>query len=1582
VPVIRGGLWRARASICALVLPLVCLSAFLSPPGADAAAAPSTQSANLVANSSFEDSSDLGGPAEGWTVPNAPAGGANQPTAEKAHGGKFCHRITVPPEAEVTWHQVNQVIAGASVGNTFTLSAFLQTEDVRDGSGAYCSINCYDGADKRVGIFDAEAKLTGTVAEWRRQSVTATIPKETTRTVCILTLHGHGSAWFDDVQFEPGATATEYRQSLPDLQTARQAERERAEAQAFFRGTRVAPGGRGTVALFCDALPVDGCASSPELLGGWLKEAGYSVAYLNATQLANPFVLRGPLSPPGAGLPTFDLLVLPYGGSFPAPAGRALKNFLRHHGACFSTGGYAFDSQFVRYAKEDGTPRWVRPDEVPPPNTPTVAVLDFDSGLGEGWWPGSDSGGVAPVLTTAAGREGEGKSLQFSASPMHLWATATLGVAGKLPKDWAITRFWAKGDAKTPKLAIEWTEEDGSRWKTNVALTTEWKEYVLKLSDFWYWHDNPSVGRGGSDDHLHLEHADRLLLGVAVDIAAADQDHTFWLDDVCVQADPLASLRTPPPRLNTRYAPIRDAMWPTPDQVPLFDPSHRLEWVRSAKAAEGQFALAGVGALAGPFEGYAAVGMTSNQGHGFGPNLSRLIPLLDGLDRFGRYRGPLGSIMRTYAGYYTGASFAFFGVTNRDLFGAAAPKGKELFVSTVGHLLRSVYVHDTDTEFSGYRPGEAVRLRTQVSNFGRELAEVVVRLEALAQHGGKAAFTETRSLTLAPNTTESVTAEWKTPSDLSGGLSSVRATLLMAGKPIDQEDNAVVVWSDWSDKSDRSDRPLTKRGPYFAFGERPLFALGCQTYWGQNGSVTARSPLAFERDFAMMQDYGLHFSRAFIPFKTDGDRRQSDAIVQLAQQHRVLLYHTPNLTNTVVPSTLADEAEQAKTIGERYRGVRTNGVRSPWLTVDVCNEPQFGVEEPGAEAAFNEFLRERYGTTERLQQAWGDGSVELGAVKPTPLSDRWDDVRSADTHLFLATAQRRWATANRAALRSGDDTRLASVGFMQSYGGADRIWDPPLASADLDFTDRHYYGPFAGYPAQLKDIDLRVIGKPMVQGECGAKDHPTYTEKDPWGMGDTPEKFCRRFSYLVHHAFGLGAAALASWHWRDPMEGIFPCGLVHADRVPRPAASVMRALAFTLGRLRPRYETPQILLVVPENHRLGGSRVPATNALHRAEELLMSCQVDFGLLSENQLDKLPDSVRALLYPVPYCPSDKVVELLKQFVQRGGALYVSGDLSYDPQRKLTRQQRLPELAGVERVGERYPNIARNTGKPTQLSSAIGGLAGGEARPGIDVRVTDAEVLATDAGGHPVLTSRRLGTGSVLFCTDPVETATESLPWHRALYLEFLRRAGVARNAVQPDTPTLRCFRVPLEDRGEAFVLYNDTEAAVQATVRGVDPDKSPPVALTLAANSAGLAVFNSSGRLTTVEAQGAVLRGRTASVRGGKPLLAIAGHAVVQSLDDRDLASARRLLILPFPGTYGLPPAPAKPASVALPSLGAMRVELGELRRTRWTRLEGLKPAAGGTVSFDEEQALNMILAATPAEFAAAAKEVEAFARLD
>ncbi|MBU0607926.1 MAG: beta-galactosidase, partial [Armatimonadetes bacterium] len=1245
-----------------------CLTSVLPLAGLLLACVGAGYAANLVFDSSFESGIGAGTLAEGWDSGGTPPGGVNAVNDTRAHNGKFSHQITVPDAAPVNWYQVRQSIPMLTPGQTVTLSVYIRTENVRDGAGAYCSINCYSGADQRIGVFDAEAKVQGTATAWQRQVVTATIPAKTNRVVLILTVHGHGTAWFDDVQLEPGEQATDYGTSAVDREAAERAAAQKQAAEKLAASLHVPSGPRGTVAVLRDDLPADGCASSPERLGRWLSGAGYGVCFLNAEQLSNPFILRGPAAgAQGGPLLPFDLLILPYGGSFPATAAATAKNYLRQQGAFISTGGYAFDTLLVH-----GPDKWYKPEDLPVPAGGGVSLMDFSvpaDAAQASWGLGSDPGGNKPMLKAVPGPRAGVTALEFRVDPLRLWATANHKVQERLPapaatdgRRWTITRFWARGDANTPKMAFEWDEADGSRWKINLPLTREWKEYVLTPADFSYWHDNPSVGRGGAGDSFHPERATTISLGLALDIVARDEPHSFQFADLRVQADPLGDLRVRPKCLNTRVARIRDAMWPDPDQIPVFDPANMLQFVTGARPAANQFVATGA-PWQGRFAGYSAVGILSNQGHGFGPNLTRIVPLLQATDRFGRNRGLLGSLLYHYDGFYRGSAAGIFGVTNTDLFTDANPGARDLLVNSAAALLRRVFLHDTDTEFSSYRPGETVRFRTKVSNYGRREAAVSVSLRLDA---GPA--TPAKQLTLKPGATEDVTVELPADQLKPAALCHFAFTLSMDGQPVDCEENAVVLW--------RGERgpglaSLTHHGPYFTLGDRPMFLTGCQTYWGQNGSVTARSPLAFARDFAMMQDYGLHFSRLFVPYKTDSDRRQSDAMVQLAEQHRVVFYHTPNLHNTAVPEELAEETAAAKDIAERYLSV-------PWLMVDVCNEPTVGVADKKLTPAFNDFLRGKYGTTAALRQAWGDDKVELGQVKPAPLSDRWDDLRAYDTHCFAAWVQQHWADSNRAAIRAADPARLVSVGHMQNFGDGHRVWDPPICQANLDFSDRHYYGPPAGQPAQLRDIDQRVLGKPLVQGECGAKDHPTFASSDPWSMGDDDERYNQRFSYLMHHAFGLGAAALCSWHWRDPMEGIFPCGQVRSDRVPRPSASVMRALAFTFGRLRPVFDMPQVVLVRPDTHRLGGSRAAVTAALHRAEDMLVSCQVDFGVIGEARIGELPAQVKALVYPMPYCPPDEAVAALKTFVERGGALYFSGDISYDPQRKLTRTQRLVEL----------------------------------------------------------------------------------------------------------------------------------------------------------------------------------------------------------------------------------------------------------------------------------------------------------------
>ena len=144
------------------------------------------------------------------------------------------------------------------------------------------------------------------------------------------------------------------------------------------------------------------------------------------------------------------------------------------------------------------------------------------------------------------------------------------------------------------------------------------------------------------------------------------------------------------------------------------------------------------------------------------------------------------------------------------------------------------------------------------------------------------------------------------------------------------------------------------------------------------------------------------------------------------------------------------------------------------------------------------------------------------------------------------------------------------------------------------------------------------------------------------------------------------------------MEGIFPCGIVHQTGVPRPTAQLYRAMALTFGTLKPRSVTPEVYVVIPDSGRQGGQRDAVIRAFHKSADLLVACRAGFGLMPDGSLDRLPTAAKALVYPVPFDPSDEVIKQLTRFVEAGGSLYISGDLSYDAQRQPSRRDRLQRL----------------------------------------------------------------------------------------------------------------------------------------------------------------------------------------------------------------------------------------------------------------------------------------------------------------
>ena len=1431
-------------------------------------------SPNLLQNSGFEFFSERGGNADGWTT-QVPVGGACDVDTANPHSGRAALRLRVPEAAPVEWYQANRSATPIKRGATYTLSAWLKTENVRVGAGAYISINYFDGNGKRLGCFDSSAKQTGSTG-WTCLTTSGLVPDGTSEMRIILCLNGYGIAWFDDVQVEEGSVPTAYQPSLADAERETGSREEARAAALWAKDLPPRPAGQARIAvldMFASeprppAPTATSCPSDPAVLVEAFRAAGHAAFRLDPAQAANPSFLEPTL---------IDLLVVPSGDLFPAAAHRALIEYLRRGGALLSMGGYAFDRPVIAY---EGA--WHDPLTLPMPATPLTPVFAAGSA---GWNPSSNRA-EGPTFQAIEGPQGQ-PGIELSTPSLEGWDTVISPAAeGKLPADWSVTRFWARGDAKTPRAWIEWSETDGSRWHTAVNLTPEWQEVVLTPADFTYWHDNRSVGRGGAMDRFQPAQASRFQVGVAVDIADRGQPHRVGIAGVSVQADPLARLRLPAPRLNTRWARIRDAMWPEPEQLGVFDPSFLLRDVAQTRPAPGQAVVADF-ALKAPLTGYSATAMLGLNGHGFGPNRARWVPLLECADRFGRSRGQAGAIVHHFSGTFAGSSWAVFGVANQDLFAAGSPALSQVLLPVTETLLRRLYLHETDTGYACYRRGESLVFRTRVSDFGPLAQAAEVRFVITADGGTAPVATLTRAVTLKPGATVEVEADWAPP-EPAADLYRVTAELWVGDRRLDLEETAVVVWSP---ELIAKGPILRQDGTRFRLDGTPQFLMGCQTYWGQNGSVTARSPLAFDRDFRQMRDAGLRWTRCFIPFKSETDKRISDAIVQLAQKHGIALYHTPNLTNSADPAELGRQQATSREIAERYRGV-------PGLAVDICNEPSFSATDAGL-----------------LKLCGGAGKT----------SGTWQDAEVSAFWRCMTNAQRAWAATNAAALHEGDAGRLASVGWSQGWAGGASMKDPILASLALDFTDRHYYGRAPGFAAELKDVDLRLLGKPLVLGECGAKNHPTFRAVDPWGMGDDDASFDQRFLYQAHHALGLGAAVMSSWHWRDPMEGIFPCGLVQSSQVPRPTALLYRAMALAFGRFRPASATPTVCLLLPDAGRQSGQRDTVIRAFHRASDLLVAARVDFGLLPDSALDRLPAQVKAVLYPLPLDPSDQVIERLIAFVNAGGTLYLSGDLSYDETRKPTKRERLTRLCGVAVEGEALA-------APLALPAAVGalepatgsGLVTDEARPGLKLRLAGAEALAS-SNGAPVVTRFRLGRGQTWFSADPIELAAEMSAGHLALYQAVLAAAGVQHFEVTPDLPDLRAFRL-VGEQSEAWVFYN-TGAAVEA--------QAGDWTIGLANGGSGFLLFGADGSLRAAECQGLLRRGATEVLR-------VSGHAFVLAEDDRDLAQSSRLLVLPLS---------AGQVDIRTTQTAAPRAELGETRDGQWRTLAPAPTTlAGGRVS--------------------------------
>ncbi|NLC56783.1 MAG: hypothetical protein GX774_08115 [Armatimonadetes bacterium] len=1509
------------------VLALALLS--LGPQPARSGAAPLL---SLIDGGSFE------ADAAAWSL--AP-GARVEPAADAPHGRRaLC----------ITSGQAMQDVLDLKPGATYTIAASYRAQEVRPtGAKGYAYIAVYQlDPFGDISAYHDFVQFTGT-CDWQRASYTFEVEPDA-RTISIRAglFQAEGTLWLDAFTLVEGAQPAAFASVT-----------EQEAVVAAIPGLTPSP--KGNVAILRDDFPLqaspisgESAPADPELLAQVLRQAGFGVAFLSADQLADRRMLTRE---------TFDVLVLPYGPVFPVKAADNFRRFLRRGGKFISTGGYAFDHLLE---KRDG--QWQKP--APPPAPPVEDAR---------WhyqFPADELRGKGTLTFT-----GQLRTLNIAGEGFAFFAVYQYAADGSLvtfhdicqirgSTDWSAHRyeFDVHEKAAVVDLHAGLFRCRGVAWIDDITLTDATGQVLLRSGFEEEWPVDARQPRNwwrSVAENCLLDRQGGREGGAALKVRLS----YFYFS-------PAGE------RLNTRHGRPGDGLEVAPTQLGVFQPDFRLERavaLRPAPESAGvwgqervrEWTRRGRASRATPLEGYAAIGAIGSS--------ARWLPLLDAQDRYGRSRGPAGGLIRHYGGTYARSSWAYFGVTNQDLFAADAFPGPAGLVALVTDLVRDTYLARVLPEPACVRPGEEATLKATVFNGGRQERRVRVAFSFFAEGKRRAAHTAVVTTEAAPGQSTEAAVRWQPPADGSDYYRVV-CRLSEGGRTIDELESGLVVWN--PAVVARGPR-LSLRDNYLHFGETPRFLFGTDD-WGYVFFEDRETPAQWRFDAAQRRDFGvqiyenLQLGMPATPEAREAFFRKCDGVVQLAQKYGQVYFAGLLIGANVAASDeeLARQTAWCAEFARRYRDV-------PGLIYYPNGDLRCRIDD-AVTPQWNQFLKERYGSDEALRAAWGEFAPKepLGQIPVVEYhGNAWDDVRAYDMNLFRGWLIRRWNSALIRAIRAEDPDALTSCEFYQlPHEGV----DVPEGIGELDLSNIGYFDrpldDIRRFPSVLKYSDQRARGKSLGPGEYGVKTHPAWGDGADYGyhITRTPEQAMDLFLAVPHYALGVGASRIHNWCWKDCSHRVFPWGMVYpGNGVAKEILRAHRAQSLLFRQFEPVYHEPEVYVVTADAHRLGGQKFRVIEGILRGIHLATAAHVEnLGVLNERNLAagaEIPASAKVLFYPLPYCPSDAACQKLLAWVRAGGTLYLSGDISYDENRQRTRTARLEELCGVRFIGERYPNIAYGDAAPVALAGRDGwNFAPGH--PGLHLEPAGAQVIATAADGAPAAVLHTVGAGRVVFLAEPMElhSTAETLATDVGVYRKVLALAGVQPLAITPDDPLLHVFRVPLKDGGSVYVLFNADESKpereVTLAIRPPQPGGlgEPPSGLTcvLSKQRPGLVWIDGAGRLRAVEA------GRRVS-SGDQVLLECLGQTILFSADGQDLRESRAVVVLPLA---------AGSAQVAAGGVsGTPAAEVGEVCEGRWRRYEGLPVRLSGGLAalrVPGEAAGSILLVGSARHLPAARKQVQ------
>jgi hypothetical protein len=788
----------------------------------------------------------------------------------------------------------------------------------------------------------------------------------------------------------------------------------------------------------------DADATMVSRLRDQLRDAGYDVSVTDGQGLCDATRLN-----PGQ----CDLLVLCNAAALPFGSVAPIGEYLDAGGDLIALRTPLWQKYLVRAGD-----RWLPHDaflEAEAKKLPLNTLVAFEPDDIAHWTRHSRRPGLPATYETAAeGPAPHQRALHALIPELDGWDTfGPPALKDPFPPGHTLTLFHARGGPRTQNLAIEWAEQDGSRWIATVPLTSEWRLYVLTPADFRYWQSAP--GRGHSGDTFNPGHATSIRFGLAfTHTGHLGGRHEFWVGPVSTApATPEFERYARPP-----HAPRFDSLTPA---VQLFSCSE----VASLSVRPDQVFIDSA-TLVVPTQILAP--HPRARGAGFDKDRPwRWIPLMEARSAGGEWRGTPATLMIHARDDYAGGAWASFGVQDADWY------RQEKVLTGIGQLARAMdrglFILDGGTRFYTCFEDQAIDFGVQVANVSRRPATgLAARVSIENAGGGQTALTKTWPLDIDAGQVVRLDDTFK-PAEWPDEGFLCTAELLEGNTVIDRVSHEVHVWR--PTPPDRRRYITVQNGDFVLDGKRwrahginymPSAGIAMPEreyfeFWLGTGPY---DPEVIDRDLDHLVDIGFNSVSIFLYHFSMGSQNLLDLLRRLEARDL-----KANLS--LRPGTPMDfQWDKMREMIEYYRLAENDTV----FAYDLAWEPSLGQQKERAvwDSAWADWIVDRYGSIAAAEKDWGFAVPRAERVVTNPVSEQIDTDgpwrrmvaayrRFADTLLYEKHGRAR------ALVRSIDPHHLVSF-RMSEAGNPTFRWDgrmpydfPGLAGA-VDILEPEAYG--------------------------------------------------------------------------------------------------------------------------------------------------------------------------------------------------------------------------------------------------------------------------------------------------------------------------------------------------------------------------------------------------------------------------------------------------------------------------------------------------------------------------------------------